>query len=125
MNLTSEQQEQLRQANAQGEKRVSICFNKEQKKGWQEAVEEEMAGKEENIAHFRKIKAAAEKCGFFGDIRRAMMLSQVPLGELASAIHVAPQLLSSFRAGEAELDSDALDRLVEALELRLMKEIPR
>ena len=92
---------------------------------WQRAVQQELAGKEENLAYFRSIKAAAERPGFFGDVRRAVALSRRPTNELADEIGVAPQLLSDFRAGDAELPAAALDRLIETLGLRLMQEIAR
>jgi hypothetical protein len=125
MELTSEQRDQLRQAKERGEHRVFVQFTPEQKRAWREAAEEELAGKDENIAHHRKIIAAAEPPGFFGDVRRAILLSGRPTGELATAIGVQLRILSDFRAGEAELPADALDRLVASLGLRLMQEIPR
>jgi hypothetical protein len=88
-------------------------------------MQQELAGKEENPAYFRSIKAAAERPGFFGDVRRAVALSRRPTNELADEIGVAPQLLSDFRAGDAELPAAALDRLIETLGLRLMQEIAR
>jgi len=63
MQLTPEQQQQLQQAKAAGDKRVTLRFTAEQRHEWQAAVQQERAGKEENIAHFRKIKAAAEQRG--------------------------------------------------------------
>ena len=125
MQLTPKQQEQVRQTRASGEARMMVEFTAEQRNAWQQAVEQELAGKEENIAHFRKVKAAAEQAGFLGDIRRAILLSRRPINELATTIGVVPQLLSDFRAGEAELSPAVLDCLIAALGLRLMQEIPR
>ncbi len=125
MHLTPEQQERIRQAKAAGEKRVTLSFTPQQKAEWEAAVQQELAGKEANIAHFRKIKAAAEQLGFFGDVRRAIALSRRPVRELAHEIGVDSTLLSDFRAGDAELPSAAVDRLIETLGLRLMQEIPR
>ena len=125
MQLTPEQQDQVQQAKAAGEKRVHLCPTAEQKDEWRAAVEEELAGKDENIAHIRKIRAAAEQPGFFGDVRRAIILSRRPMAELAKEIDVDLLLFSDFRAGEAELPAATLDRLLEVLGLRLMQEIPR
>ena len=125
MQLTPEQHEQVQQAKAAGEQRVMLRFTAGQKDEWQKAVAQELAGKEENIARLRKIKAAAEQSGFFGDVRRAIALSQRPVDELAAEIRVDPRLLSDFRAGDADLPSAALDRLLDVLGLRLMQEIPR
>lgn len=125
MQLTPQQKEQLRQAKAAGETRVSIQFTPEQKRDWAAAVEQEMAGKAENIAHIRKIQEAATKPGFFGDVRRAISASRRPVDELAAEIGVDARLLSEFRSGDAELPAIALDRLMQTLNLRLMQEIPR
>ena len=78
-----------------------------------------------NLDRLRKIKAAAEQDGFLGDLHRAIALSRRPVQELAAEIGVDWRLLSDFRSGDAELPSPALDRLVTALGLRLMQEIPR
>jgi hypothetical protein len=125
MQLTPQQQQQLKQAKAHGEQRVTLQFTSEQSKAYREAVEQELAGKEANTAHIRKIVAATEQPGFFGDVRRAIMLSQRSIGELATVINVEPRVLSDFRAGDAELPALVLDRLIETLGLRLMQEIPK
>jgi len=125
MQLTPAQREQVERARAAGERRVTVPFTAEQKAEWQDAVRQEVQGQEENIAHWRKIKAAAEQSGFFGDVRRAINLSRRPDDELAKAIGVDARLLSDFRAGDAELPSAALDRLLDLLGLRLMQEIRR
>jgi len=125
MELTPEQKEQLCQAEAAGERRVMLRFTPEQRKEWRAAVELELAGKEENIAHFRKRKAAAERPGFLGDVRRAIASSRRPTDELADEIGVDSRLLSDFCAGDAELTAASLDRLIKALGLRLMPEIAR
>ena len=125
MQLTPEQKEQLRQAKERGERRVYVQLTPEQKKEYREAVAQEMAGKEANIAHCLKIKTAAEQPGFFGDVRRAILLSRPSIVDLAAAIGVESRVLSDFQAGEAELPASALDRLIETLGLRLMQEIPR
>ena len=125
MKLTSEQQSQAQQARAAGERRVTLRFTTQQREAWQAAVRQEIAGKDENLAYFRKVQAAAERPGFFGDVRRAIALSRQPADELADEIGVEPRVLSDFRAGDAELPAAALDRLIEVLGLRLMQEIAR
>jgi hypothetical protein len=122
--LTPEQQEQVRQAKAAGEKRVTLSFTPQQKAEWESAAQQELAGKDESIAHSRKIKAAAEQRGYFGDVRRAIILSRRPIQELATDIGVDSALLSDFRAGDADLPPAALDRLLETLGLRVMQEVP-
>ncbi len=125
MQLTPNQSEQVRQAKLRGERRIYMELTPEQKKEYREAVAQEMAGKEANIAHARKVKVAAEKPGFFGDVRRAILLSRPSIPDLAMAIGLDDRVLSDFMAGEAELPTTALDRLLEKLGLRLMQEIPR
>jgi hypothetical protein len=125
MQLTPEQQQQVTQAKAVGEKRVVVQFTPEQKAEWEAAVRQERAGKDENITHWRKIKGAAEQPGFFGDVRRAIAFSRRSIQDLATAIGVDERLLSDFRAGDADLPASALDRLIETLGLRLMHEIRR
>ena len=125
MPLTPDQQEQVRQAKLAGERRVTMQFSSDQKRAWQAAVDAELAGKDANISHLQKIKAAAEQPRFFGDIRRAIALSRQSVADLAASIGVDPELLSAFRANDAELPTDALDRLLNQLGLRLMQEIPR
>jgi DNA-binding MarR family transcriptional regulator len=125
MQLTPEQKEKIREAKARGERRIYTELTPEQKREYREAVALEMAGKEANIAHCRKINLAAEQPGFLGDIRRAILLSRPSIPDLANAIGVDRRVLSDFQAGEAELPAAALDRLLETLGLRLMQEIPR
>ena len=125
MQLTPEQQARVNQARVAGEKKVMLSMTPEQKEEWRAAVRQELAGREENIEHFRKIKDAAEQDGFLGDLRRAIARSRRPVSELAAEIGVESRLLSDFRAGEAELPAGALDRLIGLLGLRLMQEIPR
>lgn len=123
MQLTPEQQQEVQNANTAGERRVMLRFTPDQKAEWQAAVREELAGKEVNLAHVRKLKAAAEQPGFFGDVRRAISHSRRPVAELAAAIDIDPALLSALRAGDADLPPAALARLLDTLGLRLMQEI--
>ncbi|MDZ4659176.1 MAG: hypothetical protein SH868_16515 [Bythopirellula sp.] len=125
MEFTPEQQELVQQAKARGEQRINLQFTQEQQAEWKNAVEEEWATKDENIAHYHKVMKAAEQPGFFGDIRHAVQLSRRPLAELAAEIGVERRFLSDFLAADAELPVTALDRLVEVPGLRLMQEIPR
>ena len=125
MELTPEQKEQVRQSRAAGVRRVTLRFTAEQRKEWRAAAQQGLAGKEENLAYFHKLKAAAERPGFFGDVRRAIASSRRPTDELADEIGVEWRLLSDFCAGDGELPAAALDRLIEALGLRLMQEIAR
>ena len=124
MQWTPGQLQRIGKARERGEGRVTLDFTRDQKTQWQKAVQEELACKEENSAHYQKILHASKQSGFFADIRRAMMASRNPLSELADNIGVDQGLLSDFRAAEAELPSAVLDRLIRGLGLRLMQEIP-
>ena len=125
MQLTPEQQSELSRAKAAGQKRVRLSMTSLQKEEWAAAAQRELEAQEENVERFRKIKAAAQQEGFLGDLRRAISGSRRPIHELAAEIGLEAQALSDFRAGEAELSAAALDRLIAALGLRLMQEIPR
>jgi len=125
MQLTPQQEEQIRSAKEAGDTRAAVQFTPEQKRQWEAAVAAEQAGQEENLAHHRKIQAAAREPGLLGDVRRAVTISRQPVRDLASQIGIDERLLSDFRAAEADLPSAALARLVDILGLRLMQEIPR
>jgi hypothetical protein len=125
MELTPEQKRQIHQAKTRGEKRVTVQFTDEQRRAYEDSVARELAGSGENSAHIRKIVRAAEQPGFFGDVRRAVLASRRPIGELAAATGVDARLLSDFRAGNEELPAGALDGLLDTLALRLMQEIRR
>lgn len=115
MQLTPEQQDQIRKAKAAGDQRVTTGFTDEQKEQWEAAVQEELAGKEENLAHMRRIQAAAERPGFFGDLRQAIIASHLSVGELSAAIGVDPRLLSDTDGLTSDLvDARVVDRRLEA-----------
>ena len=124
MQLTPEQQNQVRESKTAEQEHTVVSFTPEQKAEWEAEVQRELAGKGENLDRLHRIRAAAEQEGFLGDLRRAIALSRKPIQELAMTIGVNWQLLSDFRSGEAELPLAALDRLVATLGLRLMQEIP-
>jgi hypothetical protein len=125
MELTPEQKDQVGKAKAEGQRRVMLNFTPEQRSAWTASVKQELLGKEENSAHLQRIMTASQRPGFFGDIRRAIVLSGRPVHELAAEIGIEPAQLSDFRAGDADSPSAALERLIELLNLRLMQEIPK
>ncbi len=125
MEYDAEQLSQINQARLGGQGRVVVRLTDEQAEQFQSIAERESTDKDANTAHIRKIKAAAEQPGFIGDIRRTILHTRRPVQELAASAGIEPRLLSDFRAGDADLSSNVLDRLIEALGLRLMQEIPR
>jgi ribosome-binding protein aMBF1 (putative translation factor) len=62
---------------------------------------------------------AEREPGFSGDLRRAITAARRPSHELAAELGIDVRLLEEFRAGEATLPSDVVNRLVETLGLRL------
>jgi hypothetical protein len=53
-----------------------------------------------------------------------MAMTRMPDARLAGLVGVDVQVLERFREGAAELPADAIERLITALGLRLMHEIP-
>lgn len=73
-----------------------------------------------NREHVRRLLAAADEPGFGGDLRRAILLANVPSLRLAAEIGISVEALEAFRAGEAELSSHAIERLTARLGLHLV-----
>ena len=124
MKLTAQQLEEVRAAMAAGHRRASVSFTEEQRRLWQRAVHEEQLAREETSRQITRIRVAAERLGFLGDLRRAIAVTRIPDADLAAAIGVEAARLAAFREGDDDLSADAIERLVAALNLRLMHEIP-
>jgi transcriptional regulator with XRE-family HTH domain len=124
MKLTTQQLDEVRAARVAGTRRASVQFTEEQRRLWQQAVNEEELAREETSRQIARIRAAAARSGFLGDLRRAIAVTRIPDAELAAAIGVEVARLAAFREGDDELSADAIERLVAALNLRLMHEIP-
>lgn len=126
MQLTPEQLADIeRQRRENPGARIFIKHTPEQAEERRRAVEEEEAGREANIAYARKLFAALEEPGFSGDLRRAIGATQRLPSELARELEVDAKLLDDFMAGDAELPTDVVDRLVDHLRLKLVMEIPQ
>lgn len=123
MQLTPEQQTQVDQAKAEGRRRVMLTPTPEQQKDYARRVAIEEAGRDANIAYFRKREEAAKEEGFSGDLRRAIDASRKAPQSVAIDIGVDGNLLDQFCCGEAELPTDIVDRLVKHLGLQLMQPI--
>jgi hypothetical protein len=100
--------------------RIMLEFTPEQEEEYRRMVEVEEAGREANIAYARKLLAALREPGFSGDLRRAIKASRSDYRELAQALEIDVQLLDAFRTGDALLPSDAIERLVAILGLKLV-----
>ena len=123
MQLTPEQQAIAEQARREGRTGARLELNAEQREEQQRAVAEEEAARDENIAAFRRRRDAEAEPGFAGDLRCAITAARRPTGELAAELGVSAELLEDFREGTAGLPFEAVERLIEALGLRLMQEI--
>lgn len=123
MEFTASQQEQIRSAKAAGEPRVNLTLTPEQSREWRAEADRELAGKDDNIAYYRKLEAACAQPGFLGDLRRAIKSARRPFADVASKAGLEPKVLADFSIGDAELSPVQIDRLVDVLQLRLMKTI--
>jgi DNA-binding MarR family transcriptional regulator len=125
MQLTPDQVDQMKSALAEGKRRVSVSLTDVQRQLWRNEATAEDQDRDDTVARVSRIRAAAIRPGFFGDLRRAIAMARIPDARLASLVSVDAQLLERFREGEAELPADAIERLIATLGLRLMHEIPR
>lgn len=124
MQLTPEQREQVESAKAAGEHRVVLEFTPEQRADWEAARDAALAEKDEVIASLHRMQAAETEETFSGRLRRAITASRRNPEALANEIGIDPQTFANFRCGDTTLPSDVIDRLIAALGLRLMQEIP-
>jgi len=121
MKLTPEQRVEVeRQRREHPGQRIMIQFTPEQAAEYERAVAEEEASREANIAKVKKMDAAAAEVGFSGELRRAIRSCHRDHRELARTLGIDVELLDAFRAGDAALPSDVIDRLVELLGLKLV-----
>ena len=125
MQLTPDQVNQMKSALAEGKRRVSVSLTDVQRQLWRNEAAAEDQDRDGTVARVSRIRAAAIRPGFFGDLRRAIAMARIPDARLASLVSGDAQLLERFREGEAELPADAIERLIATLGLRLMHEIPR
>jgi len=80
-----------------------------------------LAGRDEDQEHFRKMQQASEEPTFSGELRRALDAIGPQVFGLPDKLGIDWRLLSDFRAGDAPLPSDVIDRLIR--ELRLTVEV--
>jgi ribosome-binding protein aMBF1 (putative translation factor) len=125
MQLTPRQIDQITSALQEGRHRVSVSLTGAQQQLWHHEATVEDQGRDDTVARVSRIRAAEIRPGFFGDLRRAIAMARIPDARLASLVGIDVQVLERFREGEAELPADAIERLIAALGLRLMHEIPR
>jgi ribosome-binding protein aMBF1 (putative translation factor) len=123
---TDEQQRALDEqlAAKPSDRRVGVPLTPEQTAAYRQAVEEELGGKDEMVAHVRKLRAAEQEPGLFGDLRRAINASHLSREQIAQRIGTSSRELDEFRTGAAPLPPESLRQLANVLGLRLMQEIP-
>jgi len=126
LQLTEEQRAAIEEqiASRPSDRRVGVPLTPDQKAAYRRAVEEERAGEEELIARAQMLRAAEQEPGLFGDLRRAINASRIPRDAIANQVGTSLDELDNFRTGTALLPPEVLNRLVSALGLRLMQEIP-
>lgn len=100
---------------------VRIDLTPEQREEYQQLAQVVDAEQDSDRAHVRSIEAAAQEPGFSGDLRRAIMAAGIPSVDLATRSGVSVTVLEDFRAGRLALNSDVINRLIEALGLQLTK----
>ncbi|MGD9857748.1 MAG: hypothetical protein AB7U20_22625 [Planctomycetaceae bacterium] len=83
-----------------------------------------LAGREEDQEHFRKMEAASKEPTFSGDLRRAIDALGPDVLQLPEKLGIDRRLLSDFRAGEAPLPSNVIDRLIRELGLTVEVHAP-
>ena len=76
-----------------------------------------LAGRDEDQEHFRKMQKASQEQTFSGELRRALDAIGSQVLALPDKLGIDWRLLSDFRAGEAPLPSDVIDRLIRELHL--------
>lgn len=124
MKLTVAQRAQIeRQQQTQPDARVHIAMTPDQAEEYRRLASAEDTGKEENRDRIQRRDQAAAEPGFSGDLRRALKACGRPPHDVADDVGIDAELLEDFRAGEATLPTDVVDRLVAVLGLRLMAEI--
>lgn len=119
--LTPEQLQKLDRARAL--MRTNVELTESQREQFRHAIVEERQGRDVNVAKLTKLLTAEAEPGFSGALRRAISHSQRPIAELSAAVAIEPQLLDAFRTGENTLPTDVVDRLADALHLRLVTEL--
>lgn len=124
MKLTPEQEKIVEQARREGRSRVHLDLTPDQQSEVRRGIEEEEAGRDENIEAFHRREAAEAEPGFFGDLRRAVSASGRSPIAIAEEIGTPLDTFEDFLEGQGVLAPEAIARLVSALGLRLMAEIP-
>lgn len=82
-------------------------------------IEEEEAGKAENIAHCRHLKELLKEDSLAGDLRRGIENDARDYPDLASAAGLKTEQLRDFFWGDGDLSIAEIDRLTKALHPRL------
>lgn len=102
MQLTPGQVDQIKSALAEGKRRALVSLTDVQRQLLRNEAAVEDQGRDSTMARVSRIRAAAIRPGFFGDLRRAMAMARIPDARLAGLVGVDVHLLEQFREGDAE-----------------------
>ena len=86
------------------------------------AREEAEADRPRMIERAHQLEAAIREETVSGQLRQAIALSQIQYADLARHASITPRELADFMVGEAQLTSDAFDRLAALLGCRLVSQ---
>jgi hypothetical protein len=125
MQITPEQRAEIERQRAltPGRRSFMLDFTPAQREEYLRIAAQEDASADANLDWLRKCRNAEREPGFSGDLRRAINAARRAPRALAGELGIDVDVLQQFRAGDASLPSDVVDRLVAALGLRLMAEI--
>ncbi|NBW97857.1 MAG: hypothetical protein EBR28_14325 [Planctomycetia bacterium] len=98
MQLTEDQVDQITTALAEGKQRVSVSLTDVQRQLWRNEAVAEQQNRDDTAAHISRMRAAAIRPGFFGDLRRAVAMARIPDARLAGLVGMDVHLLARFRA---------------------------
>ena len=98
MQLTEDQVDKITTALAEGKQRVSVSLTDVQRQLWRHEAVAEQQNRDDTAAHISRMRAAAIRPGFFGDLRRAVAMARIPDARLAGLVGMDVHLLARFRA---------------------------
>ena len=90
-------------------------FTPELRERWLRAVEEEERARPANSRGALRTFAAIEEQTFSGELRRAIIASGIHIQEVAERAQVPFDALNAFMGGDAPLDSEAINRIVQTV----------
>lgn len=96
MQLPPDQIDQIKSALHEGRRRVSVSLTDVQRQLWLHEAAAEDQGCDDTVARVHRIREAAIRPGFFGDLRRAIAAARIPDARLASFFKSMSRCWSDF-----------------------------